>query len=182
MTIRNFFRSLFGGRDTSGFVSDILRGEFESPGARAAYANEQEWALFYAVARGDIATVQKTVSSNPAMVAAHGIGMQPLHRAAMDGRTEMAACLMSAGADVNAVDEMFGWTPLHYAAKNNQLAMVELLISRGADSKVRDDNGLTPLAVVRSQCGGKDGSQRLVDWSGDDYTDVARILLSDDGV
>jgi len=181
MGIKKFLLSLVGGRDSVDPVSEILRGEFESPLARSAYSSEQERSLHYAVARGDLATVQKMIAGDPSMARARGIGMQPLHRAAMDGRVEMAAYLISAGADVNALDEMFGWTPLHYAARNRQLGVLQLLMARGADRKVRDDNGHTPLAVVLDECGADADSQHLVDCMGRDYTAVADILRSDGG-
>ena len=53
----------------------------------------------------------------------------PLHRAALTGRTQVAADLVAKGADVNAMDEStFGWTPLHEAAFAGHVGIAELLL------------------------------------------------------
>ena len=43
-------------------------------------------------------------------------GFTPLHRAAFDGRVEVARLLLDAGAKVNQQDAIGGRTPLHQAA------------------------------------------------------------------
>ncbi len=62
-------------------------------------------------------------------------------------RTEGAAILLDAGADVSARDEDYRSTPLAWAARNDLPDMVELLLARGAATRLADDEPwATPLA------------------------------------
>lgn len=56
----------------------------------------------------------------------------PLHIAARFGRDDLAAILLSAGADPNARDK-HGDRPLHLAAEQGHSAVVRLLLRRGAN-------------------------------------------------
>lgn len=71
-----------------------------------------------------------------------------LHTAAYLDWTQMAAILVSRGADVNAKD-WGGITPLMYAQETN----TRLLLQNGADPNIRDDQGETPLIYARSDPG-----------------------------
>jgi uncharacterized protein len=71
----------------------------------------------------------------------------PLLVAARDGHTEIVAELLEAGADVNAVESVFGAVPLHKAVYNGHADITKLLADHSA---VRLDvqgatNGYTPL-------------------------------------
>ena len=68
----------------------------------------------------------------------------PLHNAASNGCTEIAAQLIAAKADVNALDE-HQFTPLRNAARFGNLPIVKLLIANGANLDARDDKGKMPL-------------------------------------
>jgi cytohesin len=59
-------------------------------------------------------------------------GTSPLHEAARMGHTEVVKALISAGADIHALDEN-GKTPLHEAARMGHIETVQLLIAVGAD-------------------------------------------------
>ncbi|MBI2518895.1 MAG: ankyrin repeat domain-containing protein [Bdellovibrio sp.] len=62
---------------------------------------------------------------------------------------EIAAKLLSLGADVNGVN-MTGETPLLAASENGNLKMVELLLKKGANAKFVDSDGLAlPARVAR---------------------------------
>lgn len=76
----------------------------------------------------------------------------PLHAAAFWGRTEIAAQLIAAKADVNALDA-HQFTPLHEAARCGHLSVVKLLIANGAKLEARDDKGKTPLEWCESGFG-----------------------------
>lgn len=75
-------------------------------------------------------------------------GHTPLLVAARDGETEMVRALLQAGADVNAVEPVFGAVPLHKATYNGHLEITRVL---AAAPGVKLDyqgpsNGYTPLA------------------------------------
>ena len=74
------------------------------------------------------------------------MGLTPLHYAARKGHLEVAACLLAAGADVNAHDEaMIGETPLGEVAGNCSLEMARLLVEAGADPTIEGWMHLTAL-------------------------------------
>ncbi|MBI3985388.1 MAG: ankyrin repeat domain-containing protein [Lentisphaerae bacterium] len=99
-------------------------------------------AFFDAVASGDIAAVRKTVAEHPARIkAARENGETPLHVAAENGRKDIVALLLGAGADAQARDAITGFTPLHEAAYNNHQAVLELLLQQGADVNATSDIG-----------------------------------------
>ena len=80
---------------------------------------------------------------------ANGIGQTSLHVACLHGHFEIVKLLITAGADVNVVNQ-FGVTPLHYAAKPNDkhgdqmVNVVKALIEAGADTKAKDQSGDMP--------------------------------------
>ena len=62
-------------------------------------------------------------------------------------RTECAAILLDAGANISAKDEEYRSTPLAWAARNNLPDMVEFLLARGAPTNLPDDEPwATPLS------------------------------------
>lgn len=62
-------------------------------------------------------------------------------------RTECAAILLEAGADISAKDEEYRSTPLAWAARNNLPDMVEFLLARAAPMNLPDDEPwATPLS------------------------------------
>lgn len=97
--------------------------------------------FFYAVWKGDLASVQKLHSKSGvglnSVVPKYGL---PLCVAAMEGRLKVMAYLISKGAQVNALDEN-GRTALFHAAKGNRPESARYLLSKGASSTVRDSYG-----------------------------------------
>jgi len=71
-------------------------------------------------------------------------GMTSLLYAARDGRTEEAALLLAAGADVELA-EANGMRPLLMALLNDQLGVARLLLAHDADVNADDFWGRTPL-------------------------------------
>lgn len=69
----------------------------------------------------------------------------PLQMAAETTDTEMVNYLLTAGADVNAKQELCGYTALMKASGRSSVAMVRLLIGAGADVNARDKIGMTAL-------------------------------------
>ncbi|NJL27641.1 MAG: hypothetical protein HC897_06935 [Thermoanaerobaculia bacterium] len=74
----------------------------------------------------------------------------PLHMAVAEGKTEVVALLLEAGADVNALTGS-GATPLSLAATRNRPELVEVLSSQGADTERRDARGQTPFHQALEQ-------------------------------
>jgi hypothetical protein len=76
----------------------------------------------------------------------------PLHKAIIDsgGRPEIAACLLDAGAHVDA-KERGGWTALHHASNRDFLDIVLLLLSRGASTTSRSAIGQSPVHVAKTE-------------------------------
>jgi len=80
-------------------------------------------------------------SQNPMRVA-------PLHSALAGRHTAIAAALLDAGANVNAI-QADGFTPLHEAAQNGDEPAALLLLVAGADPHVARDDGQTPADTAR---------------------------------
>eukprot|EP00041_Stephanoeca_diplocostata_P001257 m.19343 g.19343 ORF g.19343 m.19343 type:complete len:248 (+) comp11791_c0_seq2:166-909(+) len=92
-------------------------------------------ALWKAAESGDTATAHRLLTShaNPTrLVNRKYVGWTPLQNAAVHGRTDVAALLLTHNAIVNATD-IEGCTPLILAARNDQSAMVHLLLGQDAD-------------------------------------------------
>jgi len=95
-------------------------------------------------------------------------GFTPLHWAVITHQTNMAAFLLSKGAQVNIAD-LYGMTPLHKAAAFNEKAIAEMLMAHGADPLVFGAKyGVIQMAPIH-----------LAAESG--YTDLVKLFL-DHGV
>ncbi|KAJ9459123.1 Tankyrase [Diplonema papillatum] len=71
-------------------------------------------------------------------------GWSPLHIAAQEGATSIAAFLLEHGALVNKPNAL-GWSPLHSASFAGHDATVTLLLNHGADINATDSTGRTSL-------------------------------------
>src|SRR5262249_13134457 len=71
----------------------------------------------------------------------------PLHVACRDGRSEIVSQLINAGANVNAVEPIFGAVPLHKAVYNGHAAITQILVDHPEVylDAVGATNGYTPL-------------------------------------
>lgn len=98
-----------------------------------------------AAAAGDLEKVRVLLNENPDLTGDKDTnGLTPLHLAAWNKHTDVAALLLADKADVNArADD--GWTPLHYAAFNGDTNMAALLLANHAEVNARDHTGWTPL-------------------------------------
>jgi uncharacterized protein len=74
-------------------------------------------------------------------------GNSPLHVAAVRGLLNEAIALIEAGAIVNAKGEL-GNTPLHDAVGQHNMGMVNLLLASGADPRIKNDHGMSAIAVA----------------------------------
>jgi len=69
----------------------------------------------------------------------------PLHEVWNNGgQPEIAALLISRGAEIDAVEKWYGMSPLHYAANKGLTDLAALLIEAGADLTLEDRWGRTP--------------------------------------
>ena len=68
-----------------------------------------------------------------------------LFLAVLDGKIEMAKCLIDNGADVDMKSTSDGATPLHLAAIYGEIEIVKSLIDNGAHVDLKDKDGETPL-------------------------------------
>ncbi|KAI3343049.1 Glycerophosphoryl diester phosphodiesterase family-domain-containing protein [Ustulina deusta] len=70
-------------------------------------------------------------------------GSSALHIAARDGRIDMIAQLLRAGASIDAIEHPRGWTPLFEAAVNGWAGTVKHLLEHGANAAITDCMGWT---------------------------------------
>lgn len=99
---------------------------------------------------GDLDVVMRLIDEDPSLLeATDDDGMTPLNRAALSGRSDIAAELIRHGANIHTGD-VDNSQPLHCVAISGDTATAALLLSRGVDINVRDDNNLTPLHFASS--------------------------------
>jgi len=70
-------------------------------------------------------------------------GYTLLHLAGMHGLIDLARCLLSCGADINAVN-VEQQTALHWAAHYGHEAFVQFLLQNGARKDLKNSSGKTP--------------------------------------
>ena len=77
-----------------------------------------------------------------------------LSQAAYNGHVKCVEALLSAGADVHAIDHKLGRSALHWAAHKGHEAAVEALLYAGADAEAAErELQLTPLHLaVKAGC------------------------------
>jgi hypothetical protein len=93
-----------------------------------------------------------------------------LHTAARFGRQDLAALLITRGANVNVGTDPNGDTPLHLAAQYGHASVAAVLVSRGADVNAATTFGRTPL---HDAAFGQAGTSDL-----DGRVEVAKLLIS----
>lgn len=102
-------------------------------------ANAQE-AIFNACKTGDLDSVKKLLTSNPALLNAKDkSGLTPLHYGSTKS-LEVVIYLIDKGADVNARSKS-GATPLYSAARFGQTAIAKYLLEHKADINAKSDGG-----------------------------------------
>ncbi|MCO5571552.1 hypothetical protein L7F22_025295 [Adiantum nelumboides] len=82
-------------------------------------------------------------------VCGDGVEMQrpPLILAVLTGNTALVKLLLTAGADINCIDNN-GFTALHHAAAAGDRSLVKLLLVTGADLYARTKEGLFPMHLA----------------------------------
>ncbi|MEI8037916.1 MAG: ankyrin repeat domain-containing protein [Verrucomicrobiota bacterium] len=107
-----------------------------------------------AIAKGDLADVRLQLELDPQAATKGGrdSSRPPLEQAILRNKTEIALCLLAAGADPNSSNASKR-TPLHLAVERNNPALVTALLKAGAKPNARDQDGWTPLhhAAAKNQ-------------------------------
>lgn len=94
---------------------------------------------------GNVALVDKLVSSGAVVQAVTDHGMTPLHLAAYSGSVDTIITLLKNKADVNAFTNYEKMTPLHISAQEGWKEAVQLLIAAGAVVDAQNILERTPL-------------------------------------
>ena len=110
-----------------------------TPPVAPLYARVEE-----AIARGDVADVQRHLHKDPSLLTSGRRPTPLLHHAILRRQPDIAKVLIEAGADLNEPDRA-ARTPLHAAVLGRDARTLELLLQRGADMTRRDQQGWTPL-------------------------------------
>lgn len=76
------------------------------------------------------------------------LGRTLLHKAALDGSSDVVQMLIAANANVNARDQ-YGCTPLHLAVWRGHKDIAKLLVEHDARVDARDTGGHTPLDLAK---------------------------------
>lgn len=100
---------------------------------------------------GNLKSVEALIADGALVNARNSLGGTALHDAAWSGEKEIAAYLISAGADVNAKHAEGSSTPLHYAVLTNHPEVVEVLLDHGADVKALYRSTQTPLQLAAAR-------------------------------
>ncbi|XP_012528425.2 tonsoku-like protein [Monomorium pharaonis] len=103
--------------------------------------------LHVACINGNIAAVERLLSSGHSTNVRDNLGWTPLHEAANFGHVEIAELLLKYGAEINDPGGIscYGMTPLHDAASCGHSSMIELLMRHGADVTRTTRSGDTVL-------------------------------------
>jgi uncharacterized protein len=108
-------------------------------------------------------------------------GLSPLHMAARQGHSEVAASLLDAGADVNQRTTGDQSTPLVVAIVNGHFDLAKQLLDRGANPNLaQSTNGVTPLyAALNCQWSDKAlyPQPRAFEQQKTSYLDLMQALL-----
>lgn len=93
--------------------------------------------LMESVERGDLASVQRSLSGGASVEFRFHDGRTPLMVAASRGHIEIVEWLLNHGADVNARDS-YGTTPLMHASYDGHVDVADLLVRSGAEVSARN--------------------------------------------
>jgi ankyrin repeat protein len=136
-------------RDHAGMTPFDLASRHGRMAAASVFSRlgAREGGLMAAVNAGDLIRV-RTLIGEGANVNESDLAGSPLHLAAAKGFVAIAAALLDAHADIEAMEYPSGLRPLHLAAIVNDAPVAALLLESGADLEARDALGRTALTVA----------------------------------
>ncbi|HMM55083.1 MAG TPA: ankyrin repeat domain-containing protein [Candidatus Desulfobacillus sp.] len=102
---------------------------------------------FYWILRAEF-TKDERVKNRSFVNQTSGDGTTSLMVAAMIGDGKQVKELISAGANIDAIDSR-GWTSLMHAASNNEVEVIEYLLRSGADPTVRNNENHTAAEIAQ---------------------------------
>ena len=89
------------------------------------------------------------MGANPSTPSRNAFSVAPLHSATAANSLICVQLLISAGADVNAVQQG-GFRPIHAAAQHGNVDILRLLIAAGADTQAPSNDNKTALQYAAS--------------------------------
>jgi ankyrin repeat protein len=95
----------------------------------------------------DVVNVLLPYHADPNIASNNSMRVAPLHSAVAGNHYDIAAKLIEAGANVNAV-QADGFTPLMGAAQNGNADIVRMLLDHGADVNARVDKNASHFAEM----------------------------------
>lgn len=132
----------------------------EAAPAEAANEQERSKSLLYAVNGGKVKDVRILLLAGANANAVGEDGFAALHRAAIEGHTQIAGLLLDHGADINT-KTYSGADALTYAVCGNRVELVKLLLDREADVNSKSTDGVNLLHLALSN----------------KFTEVAKIIM-----
>ena len=105
--------------------------------------------IIRAAQAGYVAKIESLLAANPELIKStdSGMGATALQWAAIYGRKQAVAVLLSYGADVD-VTEKHGGTAMHWAAHYEDAEVIDWLLDKGAEINHKNQMGRTPLHVA----------------------------------
>ncbi|RDD41198.1 Transient receptor potential cation channel subfamily A member 1 [Trichoplax sp. H2] len=136
--------------------TSVFRKNYRSKTSQAPTIREKDisYGLHQAARDGIVTAVRALLKNSGAFDEEYDVDMlddfdwTPLHYAAKNGHSDVIACLLEAGADVNICGCM-DLTPLHLAAKYGSLQAIRMLMSSDAELEYPDSlTGATALHMA----------------------------------
>lgn len=112
-------------------------------GADVMQRDEDGYTALHWASSREIAEV--LIANNASLEAASDMDLLPIHKACIEGKTEVAEFFIAKGESVEAESKHTGRRSLHVAAREGQTDVVSLLISQGALIDAKDHERWTPL-------------------------------------
>lgn len=129
-------------------VFAIVFCSWASPPPAGADDEEQLRKISFALHFESVKKAEKMLASQPELARSYTkYGETLLHDVVTCKKPEPIACLMNAGADVNALNK-YGETPLFCAVRSNNLTAVKVLLRYHADPEITDKRSDTPLMIA----------------------------------
>ncbi|KAK3905350.1 hypothetical protein C8A05DRAFT_12806 [Staphylotrichum tortipilum] len=91
-------------------------------------------------------TIAERLLKHGAQILADAEGLYPQHLVARSGQTpELLLLLKNYGADLDQIDQLYGWTPLVHAASEGNVPCLKALLDVGADPGILDEKELPAM-------------------------------------